>query len=86
LTLAAGLRHHLHDFCSNVGLLNSLQKKVLYYTRIRFSGAPKPQNHTKKPAKMAEKSPRFGGPWAGMVKLGAGVDKELGGLAPHQCR
>ena len=38
------------------------------------------------PAKMAEKWPRFGGEWAGMAKLGAGVDNELGGSAPHQCR
>jgi len=29
------------------------------------------------PAKMAEKRPRFGGPWAGMAKLEAGVDNEL---------
>jgi len=34
LTLVAGRRKHL-------------QEKVLYYTRIRFSGAPKPQNQTK---------------------------------------
>jgi len=38
------------------------------------------------PAKMAEKCPRFGELWAGMAKLGAGVDNELGGSAPHQCR
>ena len=38
------------------------------------------------PAKMAEKRPRFGGPWAGVAKLGAGVDNELGRSALHQCR
>ena len=37
----------------------------------------------KKPAKMAEKWPLFRG---AMAKLGAGVDNELGGSAPHQCR
>ena len=27
-----------------------------------------------------------GAPCAGMAKLGAGVDNELSGSAPHQCR
>jgi len=44
------------------------------------------------PAKMAENKPRQNGRkmtslWkAGMTKLGAGVDNELGGSAPHKCR
>jgi len=40
------------------------------------------------PAKMAEKWPRFGAllGYRTMVKLGAGVDNELGGSGPHQCR
>jgi len=39
-----------------------------------------------KPRQNGRKMTRFGGPWAGMAKLGAGVDNELGGSAPHRCR
>jgi len=46
---------------------------------------------TQNPAKMTGKKPHQNGRkmtsfWGAMAKLGAGVDNELGGSAPHQCR
>ena len=69
-----------------VDITHPVEQGVLPFSSVSRIGAlavSKKKESTKKPRQNGRKMISFR---EAMAKLGAGVDNELGGSAPHQCR